>query len=210
MNITIIGAGNMARGIATRLVEGGHAVALVDRDWQKATALAADLGKGKATVAAVGPDKAFTSPVVVLALPYAAALEFAAANAGKLAGRIVVDITNPLNASYDGLVTAPGTSAAEEIARRLPQSRVVKAFNTTFAGTLIGGEVDGHPLDVFVAGDDADAKQTVTGLITDGRLRAIDAGGLGRARELEGLGLLGITLQGPLGLGFQSAWKLVA
>jgi len=212
MNVTIVGAGNMARGIASRLVEGGHAVALVDRDWQKANALAADLGQGEvgSTVEVVSLDRALANPIVVLALPFAAARDFAGANAVKLAAKIVVDITNPLNATYDGLVTAPGKSAAEEIANLLPRSRVVKAFNTTFAGTLVAGRVDGHALDVFVAGDDAEAKKVVIGLITDGRLRAIDAGGLSRARELEGLGLLGITLQGPLGLGFQSAWKLVA
>lgn len=212
MNVTIIGAGNMARGIASRLVEGGHAVLLVDRDWQKANSLAADLNQGKIapTVEVVSLERALANPIVVLALPFAAAREFAGAHAVNLTEKIVVDITNPINATYDGLVTAPGKSAAEEIANLLPQSRVVKAFNTTFAGTLVAGRVDGHALDVFVAGDDAEAKKAVIGLITDGRLRGIDAGGLSRARELEGLGLLGITLQGPLGLGFQSAWKLVA
>jgi predicted dinucleotide-binding enzyme len=212
MNVTIIGAGNMARGIASRLVDGGHAVLLVDRDWQKANALAADLGQGKAgsTVEVVSLDRALANPIIALALPFAAAREFVGAHAVKLAEKIVVDITNPINATYDGLVTAPGKSAAEEIANLLPQSRVVKAFNTTFAGTLIAGRVDGHALDVFVAGDDAEAKKAVIGLVTDGSLRGIDGGGLSRARELEGLGLLGITLQGPLGLGFQSAWKLVA
>jgi predicted dinucleotide-binding enzyme len=211
MNVTIVGAGNMAGGIASRLVEGGHTVALVDRNWQKASALAADLGGGKPGAAeAASLDRALANPVIVLALPFAAARDFASANAAKLAGKIVVDITNPLNATYDGLVTAPGKSAAEEIANLLPKSRVVKAFNTTFAGTLAAGRVDGHALDVFVAGDDAEAKKTVIAIVTDGKLRGIDAGGLSRARELEGLALLGITLQGPLGLGFQSAWKLVA
>src|SRR5262249_26543378 len=130
MNVTIIGAGNMARGIASRFVAGGHAGSLVDRDWQKANALAADLGEATpgATVAAASLDRALAGPIVVLALPFAAAREFAAANAVKLAGKIVVDITNPLNATYDGLVTAPGKSAAEEIANLLPKSRVVKAF----------------------------------------------------------------------------------
>lgn len=211
MNVTIVGAGNMARGIASRLVEGGHTVALIDRNWQKASALAADLGGGTAGAAeVVSLDRGLANPVIVLALPFAAARDFASANAAKLAGKVVVDITNPLNATYDGLVTAPGKSAAEEIANLLPKSRVVKAFNATFAGTLAAGRVDGHALDVFVAGDDAEAKKTVIGIVTDGKLRGIDAGSLSRARELEGLALLGITLQGPLGLGFQSAWKLVA
>jgi predicted dinucleotide-binding enzyme len=212
MNVTIIGAGNMARGIGTRLVEGGHALTLVDTDQSKAKALASEL-RGRrpgAKVEAGTALAAIADPVVVLALPFAAARDFAAAEANKLAGKIVVDITNPLNATYDGLATAPGTSAAETIAALLPKSKVVKAFNTTFAGPLAAGAVDGKPLDVLVAGDDAEAKQVVIGLVRDGKLRAIDAGKLERARQLEGLGLLGITLQGPLNLGFQSAWKLVA
>jgi predicted dinucleotide-binding enzyme len=212
MNITIIGAGNMSKGIGARFVEGGHAVSLTDIDGAKAEALAAELRgrKAGARVAVVKGDAAFADPVVVVALPFPAARDFAAANAGKLAGKIVVDITNPLNATYDGLVTAPGRSAAEEIAAVLPKSRVVKAFNTTFAGTLVAGAVKGNPLDVLVAGDDADAKATVIRLVEDGKLRGIDAGKLERARQLEALGLLGITLQGPLGTGFMSTWKLVA
>ena len=211
MNITIIGAGNMARGIGSRFVEGGNAVTIVDTDQPKAQALAAELSarkKGSATVASL--EVALANPVVVLALPFAAARDFAATNAVKLAGKIVVDITNPLNATYDGLVTHPGKSAAEEIAALLPKSRVVKAFNTTFAGTLVEGAVSGHKLDVLIAGDDAPAKKTIVDLVEAGGLRAIDAGDLHRARQLEGLGLLGITLQGTLGTGFQSAWKLVA
>ena len=212
MNITIIGAGNMARGIGTRFVEGGHAVTLVDSDQAKAEQLASELrGDRKGAQVAVAPlAAALANPIVVLAVSYAAAREIAAANANQLAGKIVVDITNPLNATYDGLVTAAGTSAAESLAGLLPKSRVVKAFNTTFAGTLVVGAVDGQQLDVLVASDDAEAKQIVLGLVRDGKLRGIDAGRLERARQLEGLGLLGITLQGPLGLGFQSAWKLVA
>ena len=87
---------------------------------------------------------------------------------------------------------------------------MVKAFNTTFAGTLVEGRVADQPLDVFVAGDDAGAKETVSRLVRDGGLVAIDAGPLRRARQLEGLGFLGMTLQGPLGFNFSSAWKLVS
>jgi len=211
MNITIIGAGNMARGIGSRFVEGGNAVTIVDTDAAKAQTLAAELsGRESGSAVAAALDVAFANPIVVLALPFADARDFASANAAKLTGKIVVDITNPLNATYDGLVTAPGKSAAEEIAALLPKSHVVKAFNTTFAGTLVAGVVSGHKLDVLVAGDDAAAKKTIIGLVEAGGLRGIDAGKLDRARQLEGLGLLGITLQGTLGTGFQSAWKLVA
>jgi predicted dinucleotide-binding enzyme len=207
MTISIIGAGNMGRGIATRLIAGGNNVEIYDKDPEKAATLAHDLG---AKASAVGADAAARNPVVVLALAYEVARDYAAANADKLAGKTVVDITNPLNATYDGLVTDPGKSAGEEIAARLPKSKVVKAFNTTFAGTLVQGGVAGNALDVFVAGDDQGAKDTVIKLVEAGKLRAIDAGRLERARQLEALGLLGITLQGPLGTGFMSAWKLVA
>jgi NADPH-dependent F420 reductase len=212
MNITIIGAGNMGRGIATRLAAGGHAVTFVSNDPAKAEAVAAELrtGRADARVNVASLAEGLRNEIVVLALPYAAARDFAAKNAAALAGKTVVDITNPLNGSYDGLVTEPGNSAAEEIAALLPKSKVVKAFNTTFAGTLVAGAVDGHSLDVFVASNDDTAKATVLSLVNDGGLRGIDAGKLERARQLEGLALLGITLQMPLGLGFQSAWKLVA
>jgi predicted dinucleotide-binding enzyme len=104
-----------------------------------------------------------------------------------------------------------GNIAAEEVAAALPaRARVVKAFNTTFSGTLVEGQVAGQPLDVFIAGDDEGAKETLAQLVRDGVLRAIDVGLLERARQLEGLGFLGITLQQPLGLNFQSAWKLIS
>jgi 8-hydroxy-5-deazaflavin:NADPH oxidoreductase len=126
----------------------------------------------------------------------------------KLAGKVVVDIANPLNETFDGLTTAPGTSAAEEVAASAPPgARVVKAFFTTLSSTLVEGQVAGQPLDVFIAGDD---EETVAQIVRDGGLRAIDVGPLERARQLEGLGFLGITLQQPLGLYFQSAWKLIS
>ncbi|MCB1501548.1 MAG: NAD(P)-binding domain-containing protein [Bauldia sp.] len=212
MDITIVGTGNMGRGIGTRLVAGGHNVTLVGRDLDKAEALAGTLRSGYpgARVTVAKPGEGLTNGLVVLALPYAAALDFARTNATALAGKTIVDITNPLNGSYDGLATDPGTSAAETLAVLLPDSRVVKAFNTTFAGTLVAGNVAGQPLDVFVAANDDAAKAAVLQLVADGGLRGIDAGKLERARQLEGLALLGITLQMPLGLGFQSAWRLVA
>lgn len=107
-------------------------------------------------------------------------------------------------------MTPPDSSAAEEIQKAASEGvSIVKAFNTTFAPTLEAGEVAGQPLDVFIAGDDEGSKEAVAGLVRDGGLVAIDVGALRRARELERLGFLGITLQEPLGLNFQSAWKLV-
>ena len=208
MNVSIIGTGNMARGIGHRLVAGGHAVTVIGRDVEDAQRLAAELG---ALASARGLDGDLQGEVVVLAVWYAAVADIVGKLGQRLADKIVVDITNPLNATYDGLVTAPGTSAAEENARLLPAgAKLVKAFNTTFAPTLVAGQVGGFPLDVFIAGDDQAAKSVVAQLVRDGGLNAIDIGPLRRSRELEAMAFLGITLQGPLNLGFQSAWKLLS
>ncbi len=214
MNATIIGAGNMGRGIGHRLVAGGHSVTIVDRDPEEAEQLSEELrsaAEGGATVEAAGPGTEPRGEVVILAVYYPGSLEIVRELGDRLAGKVVVDIANPLNQTFDGLATAPGTSAAEEVAASAPPgTRVVKAFNTTFSGTLVEGQVAGQPLDVFIAGDDEGAKETVAQLVHDGGLRPIDVGPLERARQLEGLGFLGITLQQPLGLNFQSAWKLIS
>jgi NADPH-dependent F420 reductase len=214
MHVTIIGAGNMGRGIGHRIVAGGHSLTIVDRDPEEAEQLMEELrgaAEGGATVEAAEPGAELRGEVVVLAVYYPGNLEIARDLGDGLAGKVVVDISNPLNETFDGLATAPGTSAAEELAQSAPAgARVVKAFNTTFSGTLVEGQVAGQPLDVLIAGDDEEAKETVAQLVRDGGLQAIDVGPLERARQLEGLGFLGITLQQPLGLNFQSAWKLIS
>ena len=214
MNVTIIGAGNMGRGIGHRLVAGGHSVTIVDRDPEEAEQLAEELrsaADGGATVEAAGPGAELHGEVVIIAVYYPGALETVRELSDRLTGKVVVDISNPLNQTFDGLATPPGTSAAEEVAATAPAgARVVRAFNTTFSGTLVEGQVAGQPLDVLIAGDDEEAKEAVAQLVRDGGLRAIDVGPLERARHLEGLGFLGIALQQPLGLNFQSAWKLIS
>jgi NADPH-dependent F420 reductase len=214
MNVTIIGAGNMGRGIGHRLVAGGHSVTIVDRDPEEAEQLAEELrsaAEGGAMVETAGPGADLHGEVVIIAVYYPGALQTVRELGDRLTGKVVVDISNPLNQTFDGLATPPGTSAAEEVAATAPAgTRVVKAFNTTFSGTLVEGQVAGQPLDVLIAGDDEEAKEAVAQLVRDGGLRAIDVGPLERARHLEGLGFLGIALQQPLGLNFQSAWKLIS
>ena len=205
MRVLIIGTGNMGRAIATRLLAGGQSVTLYNRTRQEAEQVAAELRGGArrgatVDVAASLEESIPDADVVVLAVWYPVTTQLAKEHGPRLAGTIVVDISNPLNETYDGLATAPGTSAAEELRAALPAgARVVKAFNTTFAPTLVAGQVAGQPLDVFIAGDDQGAKDGVSALVRDGGLNPIDAGALERARQLEGLGLLGITLQGRLG-----------
>ncbi len=208
--VTIFGAGNMARGIGTRLAASKVDVQILAPQADDASVLARELSATGGSASGAAAAEPIEGDVVVLAVPYDAALEIAESRRDELAGKVVIDITNPVDwASFDRLVTPPDSSAAEEIAKRLPGVPVLKAFNTTFAGTLIEGRVAGQPLDVLVAGDDAEAKSRVAELIADTGLRVIDAGPLRRARQLEHLGFLHMALQDALGSGYGSAIKIL-
>src|SRR5215211_1934159 len=190
VEVTIIGAGNMGRGIGGRVVAGGHDLVVIDHDPDDARRLAEELdGAGDGSARGGGAEE----------------------RGEQLEGKVVVDITNPVDAeTFDGLVTPADSSAAEELAKLAPDgARVVKAFNTTFAATLAKGEVAGQQLDVFIAGDDSEAKQAVAELVSSGGLNPIDAGSLRRARELERLGFLHMAVQETLGTNFASAVKIV-
>ena len=196
MNITIIGAGNMAAGFAGQLTRAGHAVNIVGRDADKAGALAA-LHGGTADRA-----RAASSDIVILATGYADAAQ-ALRDAALPEGAIVVDITNPLTADYMGLTIGHSTSAAEQIAAAHPGLRIVKGFNTVFAQRLAEGADAGagQTVPVFVAGDDAAAKAAVSGLAASMGFQVIDAGALTNARYLEPLAGLNIYLGYGAGLG---------
>ena len=213
MNITIIGAGNMGRGIGTRAVAGGHSVTFVDSNPETAEQAATDVkasAKNGAKVSTASLGNAELGDVVVFAVWYGTNIELAKQLGDKLAGKVVVDIANPLNTTYDGLATAPDSSSAEDLAKAIANgAKVVKAFNTTYAGTLLAGQVAGQPLDVFIAGDDADAKAKVAQIVTDGGMRPVDAGPLSRARQIEGMQLLHIVTQGTLGTNWGSALKIL-
>lgn len=173
-HVSIIGKGNMGQAIAKVVTDGGNTVELLGRE-DAANAPAGD--------------------VVVLAVPYPAVSEVLAAHREHLAGKVVVDITNPLNfETFDSLTVPATSSAAAEIAAALPDSRVLKAFNTTFAGTLAQGAVGPLTTTVLIAGDDDAAKATLADVVRAGGLKTADAGSLRRARELEALGFLQITL----------------
>jgi NADPH-dependent F420 reductase len=172
--ISILGTGNMGPAIASVVEKGGHSAQL--------------LGASDAHTPVTGD-------IVVLAVPYPALSQVVAERADQLAGKIVVDITNPLNfETFDSLTVAPDSSATAELAASLPDSRVLKAFNTNFAATLAAGTIGDRITTVLIAGDDTDAKTQLADVVTAGGLRAIDAGALSRARELEAIGFLQITL----------------
>jgi 8-hydroxy-5-deazaflavin:NADPH oxidoreductase len=207
MDITIIGTGNMARGIATRALAGGHTVTLLGTDTGKAEALGRELS-GDVRAGEVGDPLA--GDVVVLAVWYAAVEDVLNRYGDQLDGKVVVDITNPIDVDAFEPLQLEAGSAAQEIAAKAPGAKVVKAFNTTFAGTLAEGRVADQPLDVLIASDAHDAKETVSRIVADAGLRPIDAGPLKRAHELEALGYLHMVLQQPLGTGFSSAVKVLA
>jgi predicted dinucleotide-binding enzyme len=204
MKVTIVGAGNMGRGIGSRVVAGGNEVELVDRNPDDARRLADELGP------LASSNQNVTGEMVVLALPYEAVAGAIAEHRDAMAGRIVVDIANPVDWSTMEMVTTPaGTSAAEETARLVPEgTKVVKAFNTTFAKTLLAGEAAGQKLQVLIAGDDGAAKEAVAAVVEAGNMQAVDLGPLRRARMLEQVGLFHIGSQEQLGSGFASAISL--
>ena len=188
--VSIIGKGTMGQAIATVVTGGGGTAELLGRE---------DAGKPLA------------GDVVVLAVPYPAVADVIATHREHLDGKVVVDITNPVNfETFDSLTVPPDSSAAAEIAAQLPGSRVVKAFNTTLGATLAAGTVGPLTTAVLIAGDDADAKATLTGIVEAGGLRAVDAGGLARARELEALGFLQITLAAREQIGWTGGFGVVA
>ncbi|MCW2960977.1 MAG: reduced coenzyme oxidoreductase [Thermoleophilia bacterium] len=207
MDITIIGAGNMARGIATRALAGGHAVRLLTPERDEAQGLASELGAS--TQAGIVGDRLDTD-LVVLAITYGAVHGVLDTYGDQLDGKIVVDITNPVDFDTFQPLQLQAGSAAQEIANAAPGARVVKAFNTTFAGTLVEGHVAGRTLDVLIASDDEQAKQAVSKLATDGGMHAVDAGPLGRAHELEAMGYMHMALQETLGTQYGSALTVSA
>ncbi len=207
MDITIIGTGNMARGIGTRALAGGHSVTLLGTETAKAQALADDLS-GNVRVGQVGDP--LIGDVVVLAVWYPAVDDIVGRYGDQLDRKVVVDITNPIDVDAFEPLQLEAGSAAQDIAAKAPSAQVVKAFNTTFASTLAEGKVAGQPLDVLIASDHQDAKETVRRIVADAGLRPIDVGPLKRARELEALGYLHMAIQQPLETNYGSTVKVLA
>ena len=196
--ITIIGSGNMANAIGTRAAQHGHTIELMSRDAAKAQALADRIGHG-ATVGTFGTRPA--GDIVVLALLYGGAVDVVAHYGEALSGKILVDITNPFNADATGLLTIAGGSASQQIAAAAPgDAHVVKAFNSIFSGVI----AQDKPLDVFFAGDSAEAKARVAALLETMEMRPLDAGGLEMTYVLEWAGILLVGLA-RTGAGFDIA-----
>ncbi|EMY35050.1 reduced coenzyme F420:NADP oxidoreductase [Arthrobacter crystallopoietes BAB-32] len=192
-DITIIGTGNMGSALAKRAAAAGRSLQILNRTPEKAAELAGELGSG---VISGGLAEPALGDIVIVALYYGPAQEVITRLRGSLTGKTVIDISNPINTdTFDSLVVEPGTSAAEELAKLAPEATFVKAFNTTFAGTLSAGSADGKPLDVFIASDSQEARKQVADFVRAAGLRPLEVGGLHHARELEGFQLLVMALQ---------------
>lgn len=197
MKVSVIGAGNMGSGFVKQLASAGHTVLVTARDSEKAAAVAQANG-----ATAVDAKTAATADLIVVATAYGDAVS-ALQSLGDITGKTVIDITNPLTADYMGLTIGHSTSAAEEIAKAVPGIKVVKAFNTVFAQVLAGGSKlpSGEQVQVFVASDDAGAKETVTSVAADLGFNVVDAGSLKNARYLEAVAGFNIYLGYGAGLG---------
>jgi NADPH-dependent F420 reductase len=205
MNIAIIGAGNVGRALAGSASRAGHAVTVSDQDPQEAKSAAEEAG---ARAAGSNREAISTADAVILAVPYAAVESTVKEVGGALDGKILIDVTNRLNAENPP-AALDGSSNAEQIQKSAPKSRVIKAFNTAFAARQAEPKVDGVQLDGYVAGDDEAAKKQVLDLVKSIGFRPIDAGALGMSRALEAMGLLNITLQIRNNWPWQAGWKLV-
>jgi 8-hydroxy-5-deazaflavin:NADPH oxidoreductase len=189
-SVTIFGDGNMGSAIAGVLTAGGATVDHITTANNGAGTVSGDL--------------------VILAVPYPALDSIVGTYGDQLAGKTVVDITNPVNfETFDSLTVPADSSAAAELAAALPSSKVLKAFNTTFAGTLATKTVGPNPTTVLIAGDDADAKALLAAAVSAGGVEALDAGSLRRARELEALGFLQMTLAAGEKVGWTGGFGVV-
>ena len=195
MNTAIIGLGNMCKGLARRLA-GKTDLILASHNSAAVEAFAAGLdGTRTASV-----DEAMAAAdIVIIAVPYAGTLELAASPALK--GKVLVDMTNPVNAEFNGLLVGHTTSAAEEIQRVAKDARVVKAFNTIFAALLDAPVANTAAIPVFLAGDDAAAVDAVADLVVKAGFAADKTGPLDVARLLEPLGMLNIRFGYGMGRG---------
>lgn len=212
--IAIIGAtGSMGSAIAKSLAKGNFRLLLKGSRIEALEALVTELRAANADVdaeAMVCPKEAgWEADIIIMAVPFAAEKEVAASIKEVASQKIVVSIANPLNQTFDGLLTSPDTSAAEELQKLLPYSKVIKAFNTTFAADFATPIIDGKTIDAFIAGNDEEAIQTVTELVQTAGFNPIVAGNLQASRTLEQMQLLLIQLGLKYNYNWQAGWKIL-
>ena len=212
--IAIIGAtGNMGSAISTSLAKGNYRLLLCASDQQKNKSLMAKIKKihpaADVDLLDCSHTASWEADIIILAVPYGAE-KVIAKNIKEVANqKIVISIANPINETYDGLVTDPGTSAAEELQKLLPHSKVVKAFNTTFAADFTTPVIDDRQVDAFIAGDDDEAVHLVSELVKTAGFNPIVAGALQISNTLERMQLLLIQLGMRYNYNWLAGWKIL-
>ncbi|MCA9944626.1 MAG: NADPH-dependent F420 reductase [Anaerolineales bacterium] len=207
MKIAIIGTGNVGSALGKGWASKGHTILFGTRrpESEKVQKLLAEVGEGGTAVSI--PSAIQQANIILLATPWNVVSQVTE-SVTDWQGKIVIDATNPI---APGLQLAVGhtTSAAEQLATHLPGASVVKAFNTTGAENMADPRYDGEPITMFICGDDADAKATVTELAEGLGFDVADVGGLETARFIEPLAMVWIHLAIKQGFGRNIAFKLV-
>lgn len=208
MKIAVVGTGSVGGTLGRRWAEAGHEVVFGSRDpsQPKAQELQKKCG-GRATLATL-PAAADEAELVLLAVPWGSARE-TIGQLRNLAGRVLIDCSNPLKNDFSGLELGHSTSAAEQIAAWAPAAKVVKAFNTVSTKVMLDPKFSGQPATLFYCGDDAAAKQTVAQLAEVLGFHPVDAGPLASARYLEPLAMLYIHLAFKQGWGSNCAFQIM-
>jgi NADPH-dependent F420 reductase len=212
--IAIIGAtGSMGSAFSKSLAKGNYRLLLKANKQEELDKLKKEI-KSSNFSADVEPiacpaEASWEADVIILAVPFGPEKEIAAKIKEVANQKIVISIANPLNDTYNGLVTAPDTSAAEELQKLLPNSRVIKAFNTTFAADFSSPVIDGKQVDAFIAGNDDDALEIVKELVSTAGFNPIVAGDLSVSRTLENMQLLLIQLGMKYNYNWLAGWKIL-
>lgn len=212
--IAIIGAsGNMGSAIAKSLAKSQYRLLLFGKEEDKLATILKEIKAGNksadAEVMACAADASWEADIIIAAVPFAAEKELADKIRQVATGKIVISISNPLNESYTGLVTDGNTSSAEELQKLLPYSKVIKAFNTTFAGDFSQPLIDGKTVDAFIAGNDEEALETVSDVVRSVGFNPIKAGGLAISRTLENMQSLLIQLNMKNNYNWVAGWKIL-
>ena len=212
--IAILGAsGNMGSAIAKALAKGNDRLLLISKEAEKLEALKAAIVSEYPTAdiegMACAMHASWEADIIILATPYEAQAEIAEKIREVANQKIVISIANPLNSTYDGLVTTAGTSAAEELQQLLPHSKVVKAFNTTYAADFTQPVIDGQQLDAFIAGDHGKSVETTAELVKTAGFNPVLAGNLSVSRTLEAMQLLLIQLTVKNNYNWLAGWKIL-
>ena len=212
--IAVIGAsGNMGSAISNALAKSNHRLLLFSDEQEKVKNLANEInsknGSADAEALECPADASWEADIIILAVPYGAEKEIAGKIREVANQKIVISIANPLNESLNGLTTAPDTSAAEELQKLLPNSKVIKAFNTTFAADFTTPVIAGKQADSFIAGNDEDALKTVSDLVRTAGFNPVIAGNLSLSRTLENMQLLLIQLGIKNNYNWLAGWKIL-